>query len=531
VISLVLGLFLIVNTVNAIVAQQIPQIGVIKAVGGSTRQVLGLYISVVLIYGLLALLFAIPLGILAANGVATTLLSLFTIPPAPGLQVSIPTIIQQLVIGLLVPLLAALWPIYNGVRVTVREAISSYGLDMSFGKGLLDRLLSQLRFLPRTVSLTLRNTFRRKGRVVLTQITLVMAGVVYMMVMTSGASFTYTINQLTDSLGLNVLINFQRPVRIDEINSIVQAQPNIDQAEMQLVQSSTAFVSKDAEQGEDIFVEAVRPESTILSLPVLTGRWLLPDDGHAVVMNRDRADKLNLKVGDTVWFSLESNAPKTEWTIVGTVFDLSSVQHGVYVPIEVYQRDVGLVGRSTSVWVTTTPNDVVTQRKVEQALRDAFDVHGIPIANTQTADSIRTTNENNFRIITTMLNVMSALIAVVGAIGLAGTLSINVLERQREIGVMRAIGASSITIAGIFIGEGLLLGILSWLIALPISIPVGRAFAQVIGGVINFAIIYQFSWNGVVSWLMIVMILSVIGSVLPALRAAHVSVRESLAYE
>lgn len=531
VLSLTLGLFLIINTINAIVAQQIPQIGVMKAVGGSTRQVLSLYLSGVLIYALLALLFAVPLGILAASGVSSMLLQMLLVPPAPGVQISTSAVTQQVLIGVLIPLLAALWPIYAGVRVTVREAISSYGIDTGFGKGWLDRLLSRLRFLPRTVSLTIRNTFRRKGRVVLTQITLIMAGVVFIMVMSSGASFTYTINSLTDSLGLKVLINFQRPFRIDEITSIVEAQPNVDKFEMQLFQSSTAFKSQEAEKGEDIFVSAVRPANALMSLPLISGRWLLPDDGHAVVLNRDRADKLGVTVGDKIWFSLESGDTKTEWTVVGIVFDLSNGQRTAYVPIETYQHAVGLIGRSTSVWVSTIPDDGPTQLQVEKQLRDTFNARGLPVGSSQTGEATRVNNENTFGIITKMLAVMSGLIAVVGAIGLAGTLSINVLERRREIGVMRAIGASSITIAGILIGEGLLLGLIAWVIAIPLSIPVGQVFSTVIGQVINFGIVYQFSWNGAVTWLIIVMALSVLGSLLPALRAARVSVRESLAYE
>ncbi len=531
VLALALGLFLIINTVNAVVAQQVPQIGVMKAIGGSTRQMLSLYLSGVLIYGLLALLLAVPLGILAASGISTMLLQLMLVPPAPGLQISTPAIIQQVLIGLGAPLLAALWPIYTGVCVTVREAISSYGIDTGFGRGRLDRLLSRLRFLPRTVSLTIRNTFRRKGRVALTQITLIMAGVVFSMVLSSAASFTYTINTVTDSTGLKVLIVFQRPVRIDEVTSIVQAQPNVGRFEVQLVQASTAFKSQTADQGEDIFISAVQPAETLMHLPLISGRWLLPDDGHAVVLNRNAADQLGATVGDKLWFSLQSGESKTEWTVVGTVFDFSNRQLSVYVPLETYQHDVGLVGRTTSVRVSTIPDNGATQVQVEQQLRDIFNAQGLPVSGTQTADLIRTRNENNFGIITTLLVVMSSLIAAVGAIGLAGTLSINVLERRREIGVMRAIGASSITIAGILIGEGLLLGLMAWLIALPLSIPVGQVFSVVIGQVINFNIAYQFSWNGTVIWLIIVLVLSVLGSLVPALRAARISVRESLAYE
>ena len=95
-----------------------------------------------------------------------------------------------------------------------------------------------------------------------------------------------------------------------------------------------------------------------------------------------------------------------------------------------------------------------------------------------------------------MLLTMSALIAFVGAIGLAGTLSINVLERRREIGVMRAIGASSFQIARLFVGEGLILGLMAWVIAIPLSVPVGQLFSLVIGQVINFGVVYQFSWTG-----------------------------------
>ncbi len=530
ILSLTLGLFLVINTINAIVAQQVPQIGVMKAIGGTTGQMMALYLSGVLIYGLLAVVVAVPLGALAANGMTGFLLTLLAVPPAPDFQLSTSAVITQLIVGLLVPLLAALWPVFSGVRITVREAISSYGIGAGFGRGLLDRVLAQLRFLPRTVSLTIRNTFRRKGRVALTQITLIMAGVVYIMVMSSAASFTYTIKFLTDTLGLKVLVNFQQPYRVDEVTALIAAQPNIDQVEMQLFQSSTAFINEEAEKGEDVFINAFRPESTLLKLPVTAGRWLLPADDHAVVLNQDRATKLGVTLGDKVWLSMGGDT-RTAWTVVGTVFDLSNLQRNVYVPLTVYQRETGLTGRTTSAWISTTPDDGATQLQVEKQLRDILNAKGLRVGGTNTAEQIRTQNEATFGIITTMLLVMSSLIAAVGAIGLAGTLSINVLERRREIGVMRAIGASSPTIAGLFIGEGLILGLIAWVIAIPISVPVGEMFATVIGQVINFSVLYQFSTEGAVQWLGIVVALSILGSAVPAIRATRVSVRESLAYE
>jgi len=81
---------------------------------------------------------------------------------------------------------------------------------------------------------------------------------------------------------------------------------------MQLFQSSTAYRQAEAEKGEDVFVSAVRPDLTLMHLPVTEGRWLLPADGHAVVLNRDRADQLGVTIGNKVRLGLEGNDHKSE---------------------------------------------------------------------------------------------------------------------------------------------------------------------------------------------------------------------------
>ena len=122
------------------------------------------------------------------------------------------------------------------------------------------------------------------------------------------------------------------------------------------------------------------------------------------------------------------------------------------------------------------------------------------------------------------------IMAVVGGIGLSGVLSLSVLERRREIGVMRAIGASSGKVARIFIGEGLTLGILSWVVALPLSIPSAYLLTQALGSVFENEIVYQFTPMGALGWLVIVIVLAIGASWFPAQSAIRVSVRESLAY-
>ena len=76
---------------------------------------------------------------------------------------------------------------------------------------------------------------------------------------------------------------------------------------------------------------------------------------------------------------------------------------------------------------------------------------------------------------------MAFLAAIVGGIGRIGTLSLNVVERVREVGVMRAVVASSFVILGIFISESVIIDFIHWMLALPLSIPISLAFSKIVG--------------------------------------------------
>jgi len=154
-------------------------------------------------------------------------------------------------------------------------------------------------------------------------------------------------------------------------------------------------------------------------------------------------------------------------------------------------------------------------------------IFGMSESSNETADSL--ISQFNFLIV--LLGVMAVLIGAVGSIALSGALALSVLERRREIGVMRAIGASSWSIFRLFIGEGLILGWLSWLIALPIAIPASKIMVQALGSAFNADIQYNFTPFGPVMWLIIITVLSVLASMLPARGATRISVRESLAYQ
>jgi putative ABC transport system permease protein len=223
---------------------------------------------------------------------------------------------------------------------------------------------------------------------------------------------------------------------------------------------------------------------------------------------------------------------ESTWTVVGLVGSISNVTHDCYVPLDALAREVGTANRGNQVFVQAARHDEESHRALTRALWDAYAARGVDIRIMESASETQDRNRNTFRAVTYLLLAMAVLATMVGGIGLMGTMSINVVERRREIGVMRAVGAGSGLIAGLFVGEGMFLGLISWLCAVPVSYPIARAFSRLIGQVLlRRPLDFRYAAGEVQLWLAIVLLLSALSSLWPALRATQLSVREALTYE
>ena len=130
------------------------------------------------------------------------------------------------------------------------------------------------------------------------------------------------------------------------------------------------------------------------------------------------------------------------------------------------------------------------------------------------------------------LIVMSAIIGCVGGLGLMTTMSLNVLERRREMGVLRAIGATPHVVWLMVIAEGLVIGVLSWAIATLLAWPVSKFVGDsLIGMMFRSGLDFTFEPLGLVIWLVVSIVLSAVASFVPAWRASRATVREALAHE
>lgn len=536
-VALGLGLLLVYNTINVVIAQQVDQIGVMKAVGARTADILRLYFLNVFLYGLLALLVSLPLAIFGAWGITTWLSSSFG-ADIGSFDVSQPVIILVALVCLIAPVLASLVPIISGARITVREAISTYGL--STNTGLLERALARARMISRLFLITISNTFRHKRRVVMLEVGLVLSGLMFMAVIAVRDSVEYTTRDVFFSvLNADVTLVFEDAQRISYIEELTMSHPDVAAVEMWGLGGATVRPAGQAESEDDESIDllfGVPLPTQLFVAEIRAGRWLDPNDSYAIVIDPELAETIGVGIGDWVTLKYSENRER-DWQVVGFSF-IPFIPNTASVPRDVLLRDLGFVGRGQVVWIQTMQQDDQGQIAVAKNLRDFYKQNNIQIAaqrglfgmGDSTAEVAATLiGQMNFLLI--LLGVMAVVIGAVGSVALSGALSLSVMERRREIGVMRAIGASSWTIFRLFIGEGLLLGWLSWLVALPLSIPTGRVMSLAIGSALQSEFFYNFTPTGPVLWFVIITVLSIVASWLPARGATKISVRESLAYQ
>jgi putative ABC transport system permease protein len=192
----------------------------------------------------------------------------------------------------------------------------------------------------------------------------------------------------------------------------------------------------------------------------------------------------------------------------------------------------GDTGQVITALVALTEHDKAFVDETSMALESHFKQAGIRVSSVGTILEEREEIASSFNIIISLLLFMAALLALVGGLGLMGTMSINVLERTREIGVLRAIGAPNQGVATVFIREDIGIGLLSWLLALVTAFPLSKLLGDAVGiPLTGSSLVYSFSGTGVWLWLLLVVVLSALASFIPARNASRLTVREVLAYE
>jgi putative ABC transport system permease protein len=465
------------------------------------------------------------------------ILALFNINYA-YFQFSRNALLWQIIAALIVPIITGLWPILKGTSITVREAIASYGIGGSFGNSKFDRIIERFGdlFLSAPYAMALGNTFRQKGRLLLTQSVLLLAGVMFMIIMSLSTSLNTTVDSILQKHRYDFIIAFNQDWRTVRLENIAYMHPDVKSMEPWYAHSASILKKGQRlkEAGIGTMLVGIPNGSDSFAPPkMVEGRWLHPDDNMAVVINIDTARKNDISVGEIITLDLGSLGDK-EWTVVGlyqNLFKDSAELVEIYANFDAVMQASDKYDNSNHIRVRTYSSSGNQIMDTMYTVRKLFNDHDFETNFVKSFVQIREEIENQFLIVLAMLFLLAIIMSMVGGVGLMGALSISVVERTREIGVMRAIGARSSVILGMFVMEGVLQGIISWLIAIPVAYFIAPSIADMLGKAMFEATLqYHFNWNSTLIWLFIIIVVSILASVIPARKATEISVRESLAY-
>lgn len=523
-LTLVLSAFLVSSVMSAVMTQQVPQIGILKSLGARLNQTLGLYFLEVLLFGIFALLLAVPMGLVGAYflaaGVAEGMnfnVTRFALPAS--------TLILQAASALLAPLLAASVPILNGARITIRQAISNYNADESLRLGWLGRL----RDLPQLVNLSLRNIFRRQGRLALTFAALILAGSMFVAVIGIRQSMRLAVREIQASQNYDVGLDFDGPYFAKRIQDLARQVDGVRAAETWTVSDGRIVFEDDQWLSGSITLYGV-PADTVMAQPdVNSGRWLDPGDEFAIFVNADVLDlSPGLKPGSRI--TLDIGGEGQDWVIVG-------VSGRGFVPFAYVHADdladvTGLPDYGNRLVVQSDDSSSEAQTRLQSDLIAKFDGADIQVAASETTTELKESTAAQMDTLIVLLLAMVILIAVVGGLGLAITMGLNVMERTREIGILRSLGARNGAVRRVVIVEGLAIGVLSWAMSVPLSIPLAVWLGNVLGvSLLARPLDYEFSVLAAALWLGLVIVISILASLLPARNAARLTIRDALVYE
>jgi len=548
-LAFVLSSVLVANIVSFLISQQIQQIGVMKALGASRYQVVRLYYLVVFILAVIALFFAIPFSVAAGKS-----FSQFT-----ALQLNFDIFTQTtpywvylvlVGLGLLFPLLVATVPILKGTRLTVREAMRHYGLHNQATK--FNFFIDQWVRLSAITRLALRNAFRQRWRPILTIATLALGFALYMVSLNVRQSLHYLIDSAADSKNYDLSY---RLTQWHDRHILVKALKGVEgikkvtsckttQAKIQLANRTTSNA---------IGLVVPKAHDSTLKLPIVEGSWLNNQTPNQLVIN-GRVQVLfpHLQIGSKVKLMVHEQI--VDVVITGIVKEFSS--ETLYISETTYNRLFGqkeLVNQvfialknppkepSKGFWqwmrrlhgnASNTHKHTPDLLKLNQKIEQHWQTAGVEVAGASVKKAELGMVKAHLNILTFMVLAGALLALVVGGLSLVLTIRLNIVERTREIGVMRAIGASVKMVFKMLWIENLLLGSISIVIGALLSFPLGMIISRFLGNLMfETPLDYKISILGSFSTILIMWVFLRIALALPRRHLKKVSLRKALVWE
>jgi putative ABC transport system permease protein len=521
VLALLAGLVLIANTMTTLIGEQRREIGMMKAIGGTRRQIRGVYLRTALLLGAAGSVIGVALGLLVANAVVRFFGSSF-FAISPGFEVSVPIVIASIVVGVVAPPLAALPAIRRGSRIPVRESLEEVPA-LQGGQALFDRALRRLSFLPRTAQIGVRSVTRRGRRSITTvaQIALAVGTLLAVLALINSVTTTTNAvwNQARWDIELDTVVGTQLDARADRL---IRATPGVARAQPAL----TNLIKFD---GKDAFLNGYRGRP-LFETPISHGRWFTSQEAAAhervAVIASNLARTTGTHVGDRV--TLQTGAGLKTFRVVGVTSTQWNNGTAFYVPLQTMQSLLG-IDTVNSYLVQTASSSHGAIDRTTTRLEDRLAAAGYGIG-TQVKYSGQRANVSQNKAISTAIGVLGLLIVAISMVGLVNAITMSVLERTREIGVLRCIGARARQIRRIFAAEGLAVSLAGWLLGIPVGYGLARMFSWLMLEVIGIDFGFTFPPLNVLIALVGTVVLALLIMRLPLRRAVRLKPGDAIRY-
>jgi putative ABC transport system permease protein len=191
-----------------------------------------------------------------------------------------------------------------------------------------------------------------------------------------------------------------------------------------------------------------------------------------------------------------------------------------------------MAGKTNSLLLAFSKSNAKGISSESASLEQWFQTKRYPVSLVFRKDQYKDRVIDHLVVITSMLIMVTVLLIIVGGLGLITTMGINIVERIREMAILKAIGVTDKKLLGVTITKGFIIGFLSWAIAIVVSIPVsyylGNKFFNIF---FETSLNFNISVTGIVVWFGIIVVFSVIAVLIPAQNANKLSIATGLSYE
>jgi putative ABC transport system permease protein len=521
-LALLGALVLLSSTISALVGEQTPEIATMKAIGARRKQIRRVYLRTAVLLGALGALAGAVLGILLSSALTSYFASSLFAISAP-FSVDLPVVVASIAVGVIGPPLAAIPAVRRAARLPLAETLQAAG-SATGPEGRLDRLLRRARFLPRTTQIGLRSVSRRRRRSLTTVLQVALAVATLLAFLSLGTSVTSTVNQSWNQYRFTIdAESVMGQALPPSAGSVIASVPGVARVQPQL----RNYIKLG---GQDGSVWAV-PDRPMYSFHLVSGRLLTPADTRAlarvIVVEQSIARASNTHVGQRV--SVRTAAGDVSFTVVGIVSDQQMSGTVLFVPLATMQSVLHTPGAVNWYWIQTTSGNHQLIDQTNMRLERTLAVHGLQMKTTR--EYVGAAQDRAaYRGLTTAISVLGLLIVAISMVALINTLTMVVLERTREIGILRCIGAHARDVRRIFATEGMTVALAGWLIGIPLGFGLAHAVVTLVENVVNEHLLFTFPALNIPLALIGTLILALLVMQIPLRRAVRFKPGEALRY-